>query len=311
MSKNKLTLGILISLLFSSSMLLQACRIDSRGRVDENLKVLHEKTFNISPGKLLKLDASSGDVIVKTWDKPQVYIKVLGNSKAERKVDFSFDATDEYVEVIADHPHSFFNWFGNGIRIKFEITVPTNFDTKIRSSGGDIRMAGINGEQWMRTSGGDVLITDANGDLNVSTSGGDVTTTNTKGISDLHTSGGQIKCTEFDGNLSASTSGGDVILNGKNSKIYTHTSGGDITINYQGENKGFDISTSGGDITLRLPEEFNASAKLSTSGGSITCTLNTTNISKITSSKFEADINNGGNQLIAKTSGGDIEVVKN
>lgn len=311
MSKNKLIPGILISLLFSSSMLLQACRIDSRGRVDENLKVLHEKTFNISPGKLLKLDASSGDVIVKTWDKPQVYIKVLGNSKAERKVDFSFDATDEYVEVIADHPHSFFNWFGNGIRIKFEITVPTNFDTKIRSSGGDIIMAGINGEQWMRTSGGDVLVNDVNGDLTVSTSGGDVTTTNTKGTSELHTSGGEVKCTNFEGDLRASTSGGDIILNGKNSKIYANTSGGDVTLNYNGENKGIDIGTSGGSIKLRLPADFNASARLSTSGGSITCSLNTTNISKITSSKFEADINNGGNRLVAKTSGGDIEVVKN
>ena len=95
MNKNKLTLGILFFLLFSSSILLQACRIESRGRIDESLNVLHEKTFNISPGKLLKLDAASGDVIVRTWDKPQVYVKILGNSRAERKVDFSFDATDK------------------------------------------------------------------------------------------------------------------------------------------------------------------------------------------------------------------------
>jgi Toastrack DUF4097 len=311
MNKNKLTLSILIFLLFSSSMLLQACRIDSRGRIDEGLNVLHEKTFNISPGKLLKLDASSGDVIVNTWDKPQVYVKILGNSRAERKVDFSFSATDEYVEIIADHPNSFFNWFGNGIRMRFEITVPSSFNTKIKSSGGDIRMAGITGDQWMKTSGGDVITTDVNGSLTISTSGGDVTTTNTKGITDLSTSGGDVKCLDFDGDLKASTSGGDIILKGKNSKIYAHTSGGDVTINYQGENKGFDIGTSGGSITLRVPDDFNASARLSTSGGSITCNLKTTNISKITSSKFEADINNGGNKLVARTSGGDIEVVKN
>ena len=311
MSKNKLTLSILIALLFSSSMLLQACRIDSRGRIDESLKVLHEKTFNISPGKLLKLDAASGDVIVNTWDKPQVYVKILGNSKAERKVDFSFDATDEYVEVIADHPHSFFNWFGNGIRMKFEITVPNSFNTKIKSSGGDIKIAGITGNQWMKTSGGDVLVRDVNGNLTISTSGGDVTTTNTKGMTDLSTSGGDVTSTDFEGDLRASTSGGDIILRGKDSKIYAHTSGGDVTLNYKGENKGIDIGTSGGSIQLRLPADFNASAKLSTSGGSITCTLKTTNISKITSSKFEADLNNGGNRLVARTSGGDIEVLKN
>jgi len=311
MRKSTLTLSILVLLLFSSSMLLQACRIDSKERIDENLKVLHEKTFNISEGKLLKLDAASGDVIVRTWDKPQVYVKILGNSKAERKVDFSFNATDEYVEIIADHPHSFFNWFGNGIRMKFEITVPSTFNTKIKSSGGDIKLAGITGDQRMKTSGGDVSVMDINGNLTISTSGGDVTTTNTKGTTDLSTSGGDVKSTDFEGDLRASTSGGDIILRGQDSKVYAHTSGGDVTLNYKGKNKGIDIGTSGGSITLRLPDDFNASAKLSTSGGSISCNLKTTNISKITSSKFEADINNGGNRLVARTSGGDIEVLKN
>ena len=311
MKKNTIAFGLLIIFVIFTTSILQSCRIDSRGEIDENLSILHEKTFNISPDKLLKLDASSGDVIINSWDKPQVYVKILGNSKAERKVDFSFKSTDEYVEVTAEHEHNFFNWFGNGVRMKFEITVPTNFNTEIRSSGGDIKMTGVTGNQKMKTSGGDLLITDANGNLTASTSGGDIKTTNTKGTSDLSTSGGQVKCIDFDGDLSASTSGGDIILKGKNSKISAHTSGGDVSITYVGENKGIDIGTSGGSIKLRLPEDFNASARLSTSGGSITCTLNTTNISKITSSKFEADLNKGGNQLVAKTSGGDIEVLKN
>ena len=311
MKKNTIAFGLLIVFVIFITSILQSCRIDSRGKIDENLSILHEKTFNISPDKLLKLDASSGDVIINSWDKPQVYVKILGNSKAERKVDFSFKSTDEYVEVTAEHEHNFFNWFGNGVRMKFEITVPTNFNTEIRSSGGDIKMTGVTGNQRMKTSGGDLLITDVNGNLTASTSGGDIKTTNTKGTSDLSTSGGQVKCIDFDGDLSASTSGGDIILKGKNSKISAHTSGGDVSITYVGENKGIDIGTSGGSIKLRLPEDFNASARLSTSGGSITCTLNTTNISKITSSKFEADLNKGGNQLVAKTSGGDIEVLKN
>ena len=313
MKKNSISFTILITFLFLSVTMLQACRIDRNndGDIDENLKILHEKTFNISPGKLLKLEASFGDVTVKTWDKPEVYIKILGTSRVERKVDFSFNSTDEYVEVIAKHEHSIFNWFGDRLRMKFEITLPSDFNTNIRSSGGDIYMAAINGEQRIRTSGGDVLVSDVNGNIDITTSGGDVTTLNTKGMSDLNTSGGQVKSTNFEGDMNASTSGGDVILTGKNSKIYAHTSGGDITLNYKGENKGLDISTSGGSIKLMLPEDFNASARLSTSGGSITCSLNTTNISKITSSKFEADLNKGGTKLVARTSGGDIEVLKN
>ncbi len=275
------------------------------------LKLSRKKLLTYPEGKLLKLDASSGDVTIKTWDKPEVYIKILGNSKAEKKVDFSFNQTDDLVEVIADHHGSFFNWFGNGIRMKFEITLPSDFNTKIKTSGGDINLAGISGEQNIKTSGGDVAIDNVNGNLNISTSGGDITTSNIKGTSDLNTSGGDIKSTNFTGNISVSTSGGSINLDGMDSKIYANTSGGDIDVNYKGENKGIELSTSGGSITIKLPEDFSASAKLSTSGGSITCSLKTNNIAKITSSKFEADLNNGGNELIAKTSGGDIEVMKN
>jgi Toastrack DUF4097 len=275
------------------------------------LKVLYEKTYHISPGKELKVDASMGDVIISTWDKDAVYIKVLGNEKAEDKVDFNFDANEDRVEVSAKKEGGFFNWFGfNGISLRFEIKVPKNFNNRIYTSGGDIKLSDVTGKTHLKTSGGDLLIKNTTGDLKASTSGGDIILDQNKGDISITTSGGDIDARNFDGNLYASTSGGDVSLKGTNSKIHAETSGGDIDLQYWGTNKGIDLSTSGGDIHIKLPVDFSASVKLVTSGGEVSTDIGVNNVRKMSSHKLEGELNKGGSPLNATTSGGDIIVRK-
>jgi hypothetical protein len=285
-----------------------ACTVNSRN--DGNLKVIHEKTFEISPGKDLRLDVSVGDVVITSWDKPQVYVKILGNKKAMEKMDFSFDNDENYVEIIAKK-EGFFNFWGSGISLRFEINVPSSFNNEVHTSGGDIRLFSVKGKNLLNTSGGIIFVKNTEGELNISTSGGDIVLDNNKGNMEASTSGGNIEGKDFLGNLYVSTSGGNISLKGSNSKIMAETSGGNISLEYEGPNKGIELSTSGGNIMVKLPSDFNASALMSTSGGDISCNLTANNAKKISSTKFEADLNNGGNRLIVKTSGGDIVVEKN
>ena len=277
----------------------------------KELKVLYEKTYHISPGKDLKLEASVGDVMITTWDKDEVYIKVLGNEKAADKVDFNFDANEDRVEVIAKKEGSFFNWFGfNGISIRFEIMVPKKFNNRISTSGGDIKISGVVGKNYIKTSGGDLWIKNTEGELKASTSGGEITLDGNKGDLSVSTSGGNIDAKNFDGNLYASTSGGDIKLKGTNSKIHAETSGGDIDLEYWGVNKGIDLSTSGGDIYIKVPADFNASVRLATSGGEVSSEIGVNNVKKMSSHKLEGELNKGGSPLNATTSGGDVVVSK-
>lgn len=257
-----------------------------------DLKVLKERSFKISPGKNLKVEASSGDVAVTSWDKNEVYVKILGNSKAEDKMKFDFYNDEDNVEVIAKREHSFLGWFFSGIRLKIEIKVPINFNEKIKTSGGDVYTKNVSGNLYASTSGGDINLENVNGVFDISTSGGDISAMN------------------FQGKFEASTSGGDINLRGSESSIKASTSGGDIYLDYKGINKGIALSTSGGDIQIRLPENFNASAKMHTSGGDISCDLTANHAKKISSTRFEADLNDGGNPLYAETSGGDIDIIK-
>ena len=301
---------IRISLLALITLLLSAGAYPGNGNFSD-LKVLHEKTYHISSGKELKLDASVGDVIITTWDKEEVYIKVLGNEKAKDKIDFDFNANGDRVEVIAKKEGSFFNWFGSsGISLRFEIKVPKSFNNKISTSGGDIKLADVKGKNFLKTSGGDLWIKNTVGELKASTSGGDITINENKGDLSISTSGGDIDAKNFDGNLYASTSGGDIKLKGTNSKINAETSGGDIQLEYWGVNKGIDLSTSGGDIYIKVPVDFNAAVRLATSGGEVSTDIGVNNVKKMSSHKLEGELNKGGSPLNATTSGGDIVVSK-
>ncbi|MEJ2105162.1 MAG: hypothetical protein P8X47_11380, partial [Ignavibacteriaceae bacterium] len=69
---------------------------------DNDLQIIKEKSFNISPGKDLIVDISSGDVMVTYWDKTEVYVKILGNENAMEKMEFTLDGNEEMVRVVGE-----------------------------------------------------------------------------------------------------------------------------------------------------------------------------------------------------------------
>jgi hypothetical protein len=298
---------LLLSILFLNLQIFACTPIEYD---DKSLKTLHEKTFNISPGKELIVDASFGNILITTWDNNEAYIKVLGNEKTEKDVDFNITGNSEKIEVKAKHDKSLFNWFSSGYKMRVEIKVPKNFNAKVYTAGGDIRAASLSGKVELKTSGGNISLRQIEGDSKISTSGGNINIDGLKGNIHGTTSGGNITADNFTGDLNVSTSGGNIKLIGRDSRIQATTSGGNISLDYSGANNGIKLSTSGGDITIKVPAEFNAAALLSTSGGSVTSEFKGNNAVKISSSKFEADINNGGNILSAKTSGGSISLRK-
>ena len=235
-------------------------------------KVIKEKSFQISPGKKINVESESGDIIITTWNRSEVYVKIIGNDNAADKYDFSFNANDDEITVVADKKNGW-SWFSN-ITLKFEIKVPENFNINANTSGGDIKVGGVSGGIYLKTSGGDIW--------------GD----------------------RFEGNFIAKTSGGDINIFCKNAKIEASTSGGDIDLEYTGINQGIELKTSGGDIDVKIPADFDAKAELKTSGGDVDCNLTLNNVSKLSESKIDANINKGGKPLIAITSGGDISVYK-
>lgn len=273
----------LIRIIFSSLLFLFIFAVSANA---QSLNLLHEKTFDVEPGQLLEVETDAGDIKLRTWDQNQVHIKVYGDKDAEEKMAFYFEKTSNGVLIDAEKESGFSGWFG-GIRVKYEIDVPKNFNLDMKTAGGDLFVVDLDGGVKLKTSGGDIICDNVNGEFNASTSGGD------------------IELTKVDGNISVSTSGGDVEIRSANGKVNASTSGGDITLDYEGENKGIDLHTSGGDISIHIPNDLKAELYLRTSGGSIRCSAEV-RVHESSKYKFIGTMNGGGPELNAKTSGGDV-----
>jgi DUF4097 and DUF4098 domain-containing protein YvlB len=274
----------------------------------QSLELLHDKNFDVSTGELFELEASNGDVNIESWDKNSLSIKVYGNSKAEDKIEFTFEKTGKgvYAKAVKEGS-SWFSWM-SGIKLRFDVKVPKSFDIDARTSGGNINLFDLEGKLILKTSGGDVKLKNTSGDLTAKTSGGNITAENHTGNAFLKTSGGDIVSHNFLGDIDAGTSGGNIKLNVKEGKISAGTSGGDVELFYSGKNKGIKLGTSGGDIVVNLPKDFAADVLCKTSGGDVEVDFPSQSSTKIKSGRFEGKINNGGEMLECKTSGGDITV---
>lgn len=237
---------------------------------NKDLGLIHHKNFKIEAGKLLTLSTDGGSVEITPWNRNEVEVKIYGNEKAKEKYDFYIDADNQTVNIKGERKKKW-NFFSN-LRLRYEIKVPAKFNLKISTSGGDIKVGGVDGDISLNTSGGDIWADRVTGALRLNTSGGD------------------IKILSNDASIDAKTSGGD------------------ITFEYTGQNKGIELRTSGGDIEISLPSDFSAMVELSTSGGDVSCAFKLNNVEKMSRTKIIGEINNGGNRLIATTSGGDIEV---
>ena len=272
-----------------------------------DLKLIHDKKFEASNGGILNLKSAVGDVNIQSWSNSEVSVKVFGNEKAAKELEFSFSKTGQVIKIKAEKESiNPFKWLNN-VALRYEIKVPKEFQVEIFTAGGDVNIDEINGKFDVNTSGGDIKMQNNLGNIFLKTSGGDIEVKNHKGNVNAETSGGDIKM-QIVGNVNCSTSGGDIDLITENGKVIASTSGGDVTLKYWGENKGIELGTSGGDIKCLIPSSTKANVELRTFGGEINLDFSNSSTTKIKSSRYEGKFNGGGAELICKTSGGNISV---
>lgn len=272
-----------------------------------DLKLLVDKTLPTQTGQKLNVDAFAGSVKITTGSTNEVTVKIYGNSAAEEKLDFNVSSESYGVKVKTTKKSGSNNI--NGLELKFEITVPLDYNVKVSTGGGSITLTSLNGEVEINTAGGSVSLGNIKGDIDVSTAGGNITVEQNTGKLKLSTAGGNIKAEKFEGNVDASTAGGNINLTGSNGKVEGSTAGGNIHLDYTGKNNGVELSTMAGQISLSLPADFDADADLSTVVGKIKNDFDNTNGAK-GKVNMKGKLNNGGEPLKCTTMAGDIKVTK-
>jgi len=175
--------------------------------------------------------------------------------------------TNGTLSAIAKPRRNFDNW-KRSLGISFRIYTTQNVATTLRTSHGNIDMAGLEGSQDMATSHGNINIENINGKLSGSTSHGNISIKGAKGV-DVSTSHGNIDVTNCNGEIELTTSNGDVRLNKLKGKIHAGTSHGNVTADVvDGE---LSAKTSHGNIAL---ENLTCSVEASTTHGNISAEVN-------------------------------------
>jgi len=253
-----------------------------------------DRTFAVSPGGTLVVDADSASVRVSANDSNQVIVRMRARDSEENLANTKLDAAQGADGVTVtlrqgNRSGSWFNWRSWNGEQSIEVTVPRSYGVKVRTGGGGIELQGTTGTANLGTSGGDIDVRNVTGNI------------------ELRTSGGGIRVDTLRGNVDADTSGGDVRLMNVDGRIRGNTSGGSVRCSLVGSNRGISATTSGGDIELTLPRSTTGNLEATTSGGDITTDIPVTG-TVLKEDRVRGTVNGGGQLIEARTSGGSIRV---
>jgi len=267
-----------------------------------------EKNLTLEPGGRFVLDSDQGSVTVTGTSKPGARVVITSNrDDLESLFDFSFEGEGKTARVTA-HRRGQFKW-SNHISLRYEVEVPTETSTDIRTGGGGIKLFGLRGDSQLKTSGGSIEVSGIAGRLDAHTSGGSIHAKEVTGDAQVDTSGGGIEIGSVEGSVRAHTSGGPIRIERVTGLVDAKTSGGPVYVNFgRGNRRGGDVETSGGSIDVELDPSANLDLDASTSGGSIDCDLPVKVVGKISRSSWHGSIGSGGSMLRLHTSGGSIHI---
>ncbi|MGN6601461.1 MAG: DUF4097 family beta strand repeat-containing protein [Ginsengibacter sp.] len=233
------------------------------------------KTFSGKNINHIVSETSGGNITVEASNSPRVDVYVNKNGKnknlsdeeikarIEKDYDLKVDVENGTLTATAKPKHSLTNW-NNALSISFHIYSPANVSSKLTSSGGNIQLSGLSGDQDFTTSGGNLELNELSGKIKGVTSGGNIYLKSCKDYVDLATSGGNIMGKSSSGEIRLSTSGGSIQLKDLDGNIKATTNGGNVDAEaVKGELKAY---TSGGNVSL---QKLNCSVEAGTSGGNV------------------------------------------
>jgi len=270
------------------------------------------KGFNVAGGGTLTVEADTGDVkVVSGGTGLAVEITREGTAEELRANDITFDQSGNDVTIHSRYDHDrWFHW-SRDPRIHYNIRVPSHYNVKLSTAGGDIDLGDLTGNADIHTSGGDIKVAHLNGNLNGRTSGGDIEIESAAGPVEVKTSGGSIEIGRAASTLYAHTSGGNIRIREALDSIDASTSGGSIHARLarqpHGDSK---LSTSGGDVVVELPANVGAEVDAHTSGGDIDTDLPVTIMGRKAEDNLVGTIGGGGPRIVLRSSGGGISLRK-
>jgi hypothetical protein len=315
-------------------LLLVAATTSAFALSEENIN----QQLDATPGGRIIVDVDFGTIDVSAGSDDKVVVK------AHRKIDSSDEAREK--EFLAAAPVTVSkdgntvtirarrqqkdrnsNWSGHcNMEARYTVHVPRNFNSELRTGGGQIIGSELTGTMSADTSGGKLKFTHLRGPTGATTSGGSIELNGCEGAVKVDTSGGRIESIDGSGTLEARTSGGAIVVRNfggdtkvetsggrlafenVNGKITGRTSGGSITARLRSPVPGdVDLETSAGSIEVTVPPDAGLNIEAETSSGRVTSDLPFVG-TRTDSDSMKGQINGGGKSLLLRSGAGSISI---
>jgi hypothetical protein len=223
----------------------------------------------------LALGTVGGNIEVKGYNGNRVKVAFVVTKNNGEVLEMTLDELQKYAKFVifkegANLSIQVKEILRRNMSVGFIVQTPSKTACNISTSGGNLSLEELTGNQEMRTSGGNIDIETVTGNVNAHTSGGNIYMEKLTGLTNVSTSGGNIDGEGIIGDLLAETSGGNISLEDHKGFAKISTSGGNISV----ENMGGSVSahTSGGNVYAKL-KTLSQKLELETNGGFIECEL--------------------------------------
>lgn len=264
--------------------------------------------FDLKTGSEIevKLEGATVEIEGHNGRTLNFFAKIEGRPNFVESYDFDFKEDGDNLKIVGKGHKQGWSWSNSG-SVNVKLSVPMDIYVWLQTSGADVRARNMAARMELRTSGGNVLVRDTKGVV-VRTTGGNVELLNNLGECSISASGGNVYVDQQKGDADVRTSGGNIRMVAIDGAVTAKTSGGDIRIELDGANHGVDARTSGGDLYLYAKDNLNAELSARTSGGSVSVAFPMRIKTKRDDYMIDAVINEGGPDMILRSSGGDIKI---
>ena len=266
------------------------------------------KSFTVGSDGKLAMDVDRGGIRIAGGDQDTVDVRVsrkvrrASDSEADRilaEEELVLSQVGNQITVSAHNPPSmergsWWGWIRPELDVNYEISVPRKFDVHLKTAGGGIKVATVQGGVNVRTEGGRLDFDDVEGDVDGQTQGGGIRAAGCKGQLQIKTQGGGITVEAFAG-----------------PSVHGTTQGGSVTADFAAAPKSESVlRTIGGSVTVRLPATSMVTLDAHTEGGGVKSDLPVQVAGATEGSTLRGKINGGGPSLKLETMGGSIRVWK-
>lgn len=295
--------------------------------------------FDTPSGGRLVVDVDFGTVEVTVGSEGkasiQAHRKIDSDNEAQEKAYFAeaplvIDQQGDIITVRARRPErKEWSWSGHcNMDAQYTVRLPKQFNVDLRTGGGAVSVAGMKGEIKVktsggklkfaqlegpidgRTSGGSIEMSSCNGDATINTSGGSIEVKNGSGRLDARTSGGSIAVRQYAGDTDVKTSGGKLSLENISGKINGRTSAGAIDVSLVDPVADINLDSSAGSIDVAVPPKAGFDVDAKTSMGKIRTEIPMLAM-KSDDDRLQGTLNGGGKALILRASVGSITIRPN